>query len=128
VLSLEENIGLATLFQLRETVVAPKKVVIISVDKASAEILQLDDDPEKWPRSQYTRLVDKLNTYHPALIAFNIHFAKQSRPKEDSAFAKAIAAQKNILLTSYIRQFSVRAAPTLNELAYERTIHNRLRP
>jgi adenylate cyclase len=120
--SLEESWGLASLFQLRGAVKAPEKVVVISVDRASAEILRLGEDPEKWPRSQYARLVDKLNAYDPALIAFNIHFAEQHAPEDDIALATAMSAQRNIVLTSYIKQFSVQIAPTLNKLAYERII------
>lgn len=121
-ISLEEEWGLTTLFHLRGALKSPEKVVIITADKASAEVLHLDDDPEKWPRTQYARLLDALNTYHPALIAFDIHFAQQRSPKDDIVFAKAISTQRNTLLTSYIKQFSVRTAPTLNELSYERII------
>ncbi len=121
--ALEEDWGLASLFQVRGSLKAPEQVVIITVDKVSAEILQFDEDPEKWPRTHYAQLVDKLNQYHPALIAFNIHFSEQHVTGDDDTLALALAAHKNILLSSYIKQFSVRTAPVLNELTYERIIH-----
>ncbi|SJM90792.1 Adenylate cyclase 1 [Crenothrix polyspora] len=121
--ALEEDWGLASLFQLRGALKAPEHIVIITINKTSAETLQLDEDPEQWPRTHYAQLVDKLNQYHPSLIAFNIHFSEQHATKNDAVFALALASHKNVLLTSYIKQFSLRTAPVLNELTYERIIH-----
>jgi adenylate cyclase len=121
--ALQEDLGLSTLFLLRGALPSPEQVVIISVDKASAEFLHYAEDPEKWSRSYYADILDKLNQYDPALIVFNIHFADQRDTKGDSQLAAAIAAHKNVLLTSYIKKFSVRTSPALNELAYERVIH-----
>jgi CHASE2 domain-containing sensor protein len=48
---LEENFGLDLLFTLRGVRQAPADVVIVSIDKESADELGLPDDPRKWPRS-----------------------------------------------------------------------------
>lgn len=49
--TLEENFGLNLLFKLRGTRQAPQDVVVVTIDKLSAEKLNLPNDPDKWPRS-----------------------------------------------------------------------------
>ena len=55
---LEENIGLDLLFKLRGIRTPPSEVVIVSLDKASVDTLQLPTDPEKWPRSLHANLIE----------------------------------------------------------------------
>jgi adenylate cyclase len=52
---LEENIGLDLLFKLRGKREVSSDVVIVTMDKASADNLKLPTDPEKWPRSLHAR-------------------------------------------------------------------------
>jgi adenylate cyclase len=64
-LYLEENIGLDLLFKLRGVREAPSKVVVVAMDKVSADNLNLPIRPDKWPRSLHARLIESLD-FRPA--------------------------------------------------------------
>ncbi|NOU21597.1 MAG: adenylate/guanylate cyclase domain-containing protein [Methyloglobulus sp.] len=119
---LEEEFGLTELFLLRGALPAPLDVIIVSIDRASAEILHLPDDPEKWPRMQYAHLIDKINQQNPAIIAFNIHFGENREPEDDQVLANAMAARRNVILSNYLKQSLVPAHPPFEEIRYERVI------
>ncbi len=121
-LYLEEELGLAWLFKLRGSISSPKDVVIVSIDKSSADALGLPEEPEKWPRGNYAKLIEKLNQSHPAIIAFNIYFGEDRDPENDAMLAKAIAAGKNIILSNYLKQYIVPSAYPSNEFMYEHII------
>jgi adenylate cyclase len=109
---LEEEFGLDWLFKLRGEISAPPDVIIVSIDQASAEILHLPDDPEKWPRTHYAQLIDTINAHNPAIIAFNIHFGEERMPADDQKLAKAMAGKNNVILSNYLKQKTV---PSLAE-------------
>ena len=50
---LEEDIGLAWLFNLRGARPAPAQVVVVSIDQYSSRSLNLPNKPRKWPRDEY---------------------------------------------------------------------------
>jgi len=118
----EEELGLAWLFKLRGSISSPKDVIIVNIDKSSAEILRLPEDPEKWPRSYYANLIEKLNQKNPAIIAFNIYFGEDRESENDAMLAKAMAEGKNIILSSYLKQYTVHFVGSFNEIRYERII------
>jgi adenylate cyclase len=118
----EEEVGLDWLFKLRGSVPSPEDVIIVAIDQASADILHLPDDPEKWPRSYYAQLVEKINFHKPALIAFNIHFGESREPADDIMLAKAMAAKKNVILSNYLKQYTLPAVSNLEAIRYERVI------
>ncbi len=104
--SLEEEYGLAWLFKLRGEMLPPKEVIIISIDKKSAQVLQLPEDPEEWPRSYYAKLIDRLNEQSPAIIAINITFNKSKDAKNDRLLAAAISKNHNVILSNYLKRYS----------------------
>src|SRR5262245_32588411 len=57
---LEEDYGLGSLFQLRGPTPAPADVVIVGMDRASAESMGLGLPPRRWPRDVHARLTDVL--------------------------------------------------------------------
>jgi adenylate cyclase len=118
----EEELGLAWLFKFRGSMTSPKDVIIVNIDKTSAENLGLPEDPEKWPRAYYAKLIDQLNQKNPAIIAFNIYFDEDRDPENDTMLAKAIAGGKNIILSNYLKQYIVPSAYPSNEFRYERII------
>ena len=118
----EEELGLAWLFKLRGSITSPEDVIIVNIDKSSAEILRLPEEPEKWPRSYYAKLIEKLNQKNPAIIAFNIYFGEDRDPENDAMLAKAMAGGKNIILSNYLKQYTVPSAGPFNEFRYERII------
>jgi adenylate cyclase len=110
---LEDEFGLDWLFKMRGPLPAPPDVVIISIDQASAEILRLPDDPERWPRTYYAQLIEKINQQQPAVLAFNIHFGEEHEAESDQMLAKAMSAKKNVILSSYLKQ---KTLPTTSDL------------
>ena len=77
---------------------APSDVVIVSIDKESADALDLPDDPRKWPRSLHANLVDKLSSNGAASIAFDVIFADKHSAREDNLFAQALRKTHNVVL------------------------------
>jgi adenylate cyclase len=118
----EEEFGLEWLFKLRGSLPPPSDVIIISIDQASTEILRLPDDPEKWPRTFYAQLIDKINQQQPAIIAFNIHFGEERELASDQVLAKAIAQNKNVILSNYLKQKTVPSLSNMGEIRYEQVI------
>lgn len=118
----EEELGLAWLFKLRGSITSPKDVIIVNIDKSSAETLGLPEDPEKWPRSYYAKLIENLNRNNPAIIAFNIYFGEERDSENDAMLAKTIAAGKNIILSNYLKQYTVPTDAPFNEFRYEHII------
>jgi len=97
-LFLEENIGLELLFHLRGSRVAPPEVLIVAVDRASSDRLDLPNDLRKWPRSLHARLTDVLAENGAALIAFDIFFEDPRSPPEDARFVESIRNARNTIL------------------------------
>ncbi len=97
-LDLEENIGLDLLFNLRGITTPPSEVIIVSMDKSSAERLQVSTDPRKWPRSLHARLTEILAAEGAAVIAFDVFFDEARSPGEDGLFADAARRAGNVVL------------------------------
>jgi adenylate cyclase len=104
---IEENVGLDLLFRLRGERKAPTDVVIVSIDKASADSLNLPDDPSKWSRSLYARLIDNLVKEGAAVIAFDMLFHYDRSLKEDTTFAEAIRKAQNVVLCECLKSDKV---------------------
>ncbi len=102
-----EEAGLDWFYTIRGPLQPPKDVAIISFDKLSAEVLRLPADPEKWPRSYYAELINKLNQQAPAIIAFNINFAEPRNARDDQILAEAMASEKNVILSNYLERRSI---------------------
>jgi len=105
--SLEENLGLLFLFKLRGERETPPDVVIISMDKASAERLHLPSSPRKWPRSLHARLINVLVAKKPAVIAFDIIFSEDLSSQHDQIFAEAIRGAGNVVLVDWLKMDKV---------------------
>ncbi|MGZ8137660.1 MAG: CHASE2 domain-containing protein [Methylococcaceae bacterium] len=120
--SLEEELGLAWLFKLRGPIASPEEVVIVSIDKTSAEVLQLPDKPEKWQRSYYAGLIDRLNQQKPALIALNIYFGESRDYENDAMLAKSISNSGNIILINSLKRSVSAGLTSGNEIRYEQII------
>jgi adenylate cyclase len=104
---LEEELGLNFLFRLRGPQKPPAEVVIVTIDKASTEYLQLPDEPEKWPRNLHADLIRILTKYGASLIAFNIIFNEGREPSHDQAMAQAMIDANNVLLSEYLKQRTI---------------------
>ena len=102
-LSIEEQVGLDLLFTLRGTRQPPEDVVIVSLNKQSADFLSLNDDYRKWPRHLHAQLVDTLKHEGAAVIVFDMLFDEPRSPVEDRAFSAAIRRAGNVVLCCFLK-------------------------
>jgi len=106
-LDLEERFGLDGLFLLRGPRPPPSEVVVVSLDKASAERFGLPNEPRQWPRGLHARLVDNLSRAGAAVIGFDIIFQEPRDPVEDRQFVQAVRRAGNVVLFEYLRKETV---------------------
>ncbi len=104
---LEEGVGLEILFKMRGPRPAPQEVVVVALDRLSAEGLNLPPQPEKWPRSLHARLTDDLARGQASVIAFDIIFDKAGESGDDGLFAEAIARAGNVVLCEFLRKETI---------------------
>src|SRR5512134_3510478 len=75
--ALEENVGLAWLFKVRGPLEPPPDVIVVGLDKRSADALGLPPDTSdirNWPRSLHGQLTDILAERGASIIVFDIAF------------------------------------------------------
>jgi adenylate cyclase len=106
-LDLEENIGLDLLFSLRGARQPPSDVIIVSIDRKSAENLNIPKDPRKWPRSLHAHLTENLVQEGVTVIAFDLIFDEIKSLKEDNLFAEAIRKANNVVLCESLKSEKV---------------------
>ena len=104
----EESLGLHWMFNLRGPIRAPAEVVIVAIDEQSADELGLPPKPRAWPRNLHAELIPYLKKAGARVISFDLTFETPSPlPAHDEAFAQAIAAAGNVLLTESIHRETV---------------------
>jgi adenylate cyclase len=118
---LEESSGLDLLFHLRGSREAPADVIIISIDKLSADKLKLLIRPEKWPRALHAQLLDNLIQEETKVIAFDIFFSEPRLADDDRVFAEAIKRAGNVVLVAYIKKDKIRAGK--DDISVEKLTH-----
>ncbi|MCX7109253.1 MAG: adenylate/guanylate cyclase domain-containing protein [Proteobacteria bacterium] len=99
---LEEKIGLGLLFAQRGELNPPAEVVIINIDRESANLLSIAENPEQWPRRFHAKLIRRLNELGAELIGFNIFFSTP-QPADDAEMAAAMQASGSVVLANYLR-------------------------
>ena len=103
-ISVEENIGLHLLFKLRGALKAPPDVVVVAMESASINHLNLPSNPTKWPRSLHARIIEIIAEKKAAVIAFDIFFSEARSPEGDDQFAKAIQRAGNVVLIEKLKK------------------------
>ncbi len=103
-LSLEERFGLPLLFFLRGAVKPPSEVLVIALDKESADRFGLPPEPARWPRSLQAALVRRLHEAGAAVIAFDVVFEEPRPEEQDAALEDAIQQAGNVVLCEYVKQ------------------------
>ena len=98
VMGLEDDTGLGLLFKLRGTRAAPADVVVVSIDKQSSDKLDLNNNPDKWPRSLHAQLTENLTREGAKVIAFDVHFIEPKNAEDDNFFAQALQKSDNVIL------------------------------
>jgi adenylate cyclase len=103
-LVLEEDVGLTLLFKMRGARESPSDVVVVGMDKDSADRMGLPHDFEKWPRSLHAELVEKLVKVGSSVIAFDIFFGEPRPQKEDKIFADSILKARSVVLVESLER------------------------
>jgi adenylate cyclase len=88
---IEARLGQFVLFHLRGALPPPPEVVVVAVDRASAETMGLPSGSRPWPRSLHARTIEKLTARGAAVIAFDLMF---SAPDLDGDDVLATALRK----------------------------------
>lgn len=104
---LEERFGLPLLFFLRGNREVPPEVVVIALDKESADHFNLPLEPARWPRSLQAVLVGRLRESGAAVIAFDVVFEEPREEEQDAALEAAIEAAGNVVLCEFVKQDAV---------------------
>ncbi|HEY7585844.1 MAG TPA: adenylate/guanylate cyclase domain-containing protein [Candidatus Deferrimicrobiaceae bacterium] len=97
-IALGESLDLELLFHIRGPRPPPGEVLVVSIDKASADRFGLPNDLRKWPRSLHADLTDKLIAGGASVIAFDIFFEEPRSVGEDRIFADAVGRARNVIL------------------------------
>ncbi len=100
----EENIGLETLYTLRGHRVPPADVVLVSIDKGSADRLGLINNPAQWPREMHAQIIDQLAEAGATVVAFDVFFKEPRDPKTDQLLVDATRRAGNVLLFAYLKR------------------------
>lgn len=99
---LETDVGLHWLFNLRGARSPPEQVVLVGIDRTTARVLGLPDNPRAWPRSYHARLVERLAQLGVRVIVFDVRFEEAKQSEQDRQFARAIAEAGNVVLFQYL--------------------------
>jgi serine phosphatase RsbU (regulator of sigma subunit)/CHASE2 domain-containing sensor protein len=98
-MNLEEDTGLGLLFKLRGPRKPPADVVVVSIDKQSSDRLDLNNNPDKWPRSLHAQLTENLTREGARVVAFDVHFIEPKNAEDDNLFAQSLQNAQNVILT-----------------------------
>jgi adenylate cyclase len=101
---LEENLGLDLMIRAQGQKPAPSEVIVVNLDKASANRLGLPVELHKWPRTVHAQLVDRLAGAGASVIAFDVYFKEARSKEEDHALASAISRAGNVILYAYLQR------------------------
>src|SRR5919106_1634494 len=124
----EENAGLGLLFKLRGARKAPSDVVVVNIDRESAEHLNAPDDPEKWPRSLHAGLVEKLAREGARVITFDVYFKEPRSAEEDTSLAEAVNKARNVVLAESLKLSEVRLSDINGSHVGEHSIVTIMKP
>ncbi|MFO7715467.1 CHASE2 domain-containing protein [Desulfosarcina sp.] len=103
-MELQENFGLKLLFHLRGPLPPPTEVLIVALDRESAEALDLPTKTEAWPRKLHAQLVRTLSRLGATAIIFDLLFDEPRDADADQVFGAAIAESNRVVLCEAIRQ------------------------
>jgi adenylate cyclase len=82
---------------------APPEVIVITLDKSSADHLSLPTAPRKWPRTLHAGLINRLADQKPAVIAFDLIFSDPGLAGQDRTLAEAIRKAGNVVLVQWLK-------------------------
>jgi len=83
-------------FRLRPAV-APADVVIVALDERSLDLL---GERPPIPRSLHGRLLDRLRSFEPLVIAYDVQFTEPTSSEEDEALYDAVSRARPVVLAT----------------------------
>jgi adenylate cyclase len=106
-LQLEEDVGLRWLFTVRGPLEPPSDVVVVTLDKGSAQQVGLDTRDWPPPRQVHARVIRELAAHGVAAIVMDIRFETHRSPADDETLADAIGRSGNVALAQHIDRLTV---------------------
>jgi adenylate cyclase len=100
--SLDTNVGLRVLYQLRGSRPPPSDVAIVSMSKRSIDRLGLPSNVSDWPRALHASLITRLTERGAAVIAFDVLFKERREPDVDAQLGDAIANSSRTVLLQFL--------------------------
>ncbi len=100
--SLDTNVGLRILYQLRGPRPPPSDVAIVSMSKRSIDRLGLPSNVSNWPRALHASLITQLTERGAAVIAFDVLFKENRDPDVDAQLGDAIAKSSRTVLLQFV--------------------------
>ena len=104
---LEEDYGLRALFRVRGPVPAPPEVVVVAIDRLSADRMGLPVPPRRWPRTVHAELIDTLTKAGAAAIVFDLLFIEEGNAAEDEALAAAMRRSGRVVLLQDLQRRTI---------------------
>ena len=101
---LEESLGLGWLFALRGAVEPPADVTVVSLDRLSADQLNMGKDD--WPPSRHVHaaLIRRLTDLGVSVIVMDVFFRDRRTPAEDDDLAAALAESGRVVLFQHVER------------------------
>jgi adenylate cyclase len=95
---LEEDLALRSLFAVRGPLEPPRGVVVVSIDRASAD--QLRTVNPEWPPSRHVhaRVIRSLTSFGVSAVVIDVFFRDRRSAAEDDDLAEAIAKSGRVIL------------------------------
>ncbi len=104
---LEQRFGLPLLFWLRGNRPVSPEVLIVSLDKESADRFDLPPEPARWPRTLQAALINRLLQGGAAVITFDVVFEEPREEEQDAALEASIQAAGNVVLCEFVKQDAI---------------------
>jgi len=104
--SLEENFGLAFLFKVRGSRVAPDAAVICAIEKKSADFFGLKQQPYKWPRTLHARIINRLTDMGVAAVGLDLFFEETRSAENDRILARAMRESGKVVLLQRLKDLT----------------------
>jgi len=104
---LETELGLSWLFKLRGPRAAAPEVLVIPIDNQAATALSQPPihSLDRWDRSLFATLIDRLAAAGASVIAFDVAFLEQGKdPRADELLSAAISRAGNVVLLAWLDQ------------------------
>ncbi len=99
---IEEQYSLEWLFRLRGPIHPPQNIVIVTLDRKSAQKLGVSEKPDRWPRSLHGQLIKHLQAACAKTIVFDLFFREPQEDSEDMILTQLMRSGGNVVLIGHL--------------------------